>query len=75
MNDQARTTGGPVHIIVTAFRGRTVEQKRDLVRRLTDAAVDVLEVDAEAVSVEIDEGGPEDWGRGGVLSVDRTPSG
>lgn len=67
--------GGPVHIIVSAFRGRTVEQKRDLVRRLTDAAVDVLGVDAEAVSVEIDEGGPEDWARGGILSVDRAPSG
>jgi 4-oxalocrotonate tautomerase family enzyme len=65
---------GPVHIIVTAFRGRTLEQKRELVRRFTEVAASVLGVDAEAVTIEIDEGGPEDWGRGGLLSIDRTPT-
>ena len=72
MDDQAAPWSGPVHIIVTAFRGRTMEQKRALVRGLTDVAASVLGVDPEAVTVEIAEGEPEDWGRGGVLSVDRT---
>ena len=63
---------GALHITVTAFRGRTLGQMRELVRRFTADAVEVLHVDREAVTIEINENGPEDWARGGTLSIDRS---
>ena len=58
-------------LIVQQIEGRTVEQKRELARRLTDAAVDVLGVDPETVTVFIEEVPPENFARGGVLALDR----
>jgi 4-oxalocrotonate tautomerase len=58
-------------LIVQQIEGRTVEQKRELARRLTDVAVDVLGVDPETVTVFIEEVPPENFARGGVLTADR----
>jgi len=58
-------------IIVKATRGRTLDQKRELVRRITGDVVEVFKVAPELVSIEIVEGEPENWARGGILSVDR----
>ena len=58
-------------LIVQQIEGRTVEQKRELARRLTEVAVEVLDVDPETVTVFIEEVPPENFARGGVLAVDR----
>ena len=61
-------------LIVQQIEGRTVEQKRELARRLTDVAVDVLGVDPATVTVFIEEVPPENFARGGVLALDRDRS-
>jgi 4-oxalocrotonate tautomerase len=58
-------------LIVQQIEGRTVEQKRELARRLTDTVVDILQVDAETVTVFIEEVPPENFARGGLLALDR----
>jgi 4-oxalocrotonate tautomerase len=50
---------------ITMMRGRTDEQKEQLIERLTAAARDHLGVDAAAVRVAIVEVGAQDWGIGG----------
>ena len=58
-------------IIIQSLAGRTVEQKRELVRRLTEAVVDVYRVTPEQVTIFIEEAGPENLAKGGVLELDR----
>jgi 4-oxalocrotonate tautomerase len=58
-------------LIVQQIEGRTVDQKRELARRLTDVTVDVLGVDPETVTVFIEEVPPENFARGGTLAIDR----
>lgn len=62
-------------IIVQAIFGRTVEQKRELARRLTEAAVEVYEVDPQTVTVFMEEVPPENFARAGVLALDRRTEG
>ncbi len=59
--------------IITAniLSGRTIEQKRALIRALTDAAVDALGVQPGQVRVIISEVAPEHWGMGGVSKADQ----
>jgi 4-oxalocrotonate tautomerase len=62
-------------IIIQAIEGRTVEQKRDLARRVTDAVVESWGVDPEIVTVRIEEVPPENFARAGLLAADRkTPT-
>ncbi|WP_034092068.1 4-oxalocrotonate tautomerase DmpI [Streptacidiphilus albus] len=57
--------------IVTVQQGpRTVELKRELVARITDAFVDAYKIPADSVQVWIQETGPESWGSGGKLTAD-----
>ena len=57
---------------ITVLQGpRTVELKRELVSRITDAFVDTLGVPADTVQVWIQETPLESWGEGGVLTADR----
>ena len=58
-------------IIVQAISGRTVEQKRELARRLTDVVVDTWGVDPNTVTIRIEEVPPENFARAGVLAADR----
>ncbi len=50
--------------------GRTVEQKREIVRRMTDALVEVCGAVEERVHVIINEVDEDSWGRGGKLLSD-----
>ena len=61
-------------LIVQQIEGRTVEQKRELARRLTETVVDILRVDPETVTVFIEEVPPENFARAGVLAADRNQS-
>ena len=58
-------------LIVQQIEGRSVEQKRELARRLTDTVVDILGVDPDTVTVFIEEVPPENFARAGVLALDR----
>ena len=59
------------HVQVTMLRGRTTEQKRKLVARMTDAMVEEAGATRDAVTVVLVEVGKEDFARGGTLIADR----
>jgi 4-oxalocrotonate tautomerase len=58
-------------VIVEFWEGRTVEQKRNLVRAITDAMIEHGGCKPEHLHVVIHETPKESWGRAGVLSSDR----
>jgi 4-oxalocrotonate tautomerase len=59
-------------IIVQATKGRSLEQKRGLVRDLTKAMCDNFDVEPDQVTVVIQESDPENIAKGGVLAADRS---
>ncbi len=60
-------------VVVYALQGRTVDQKRALVKDITDAVVKNFGAPLDAVTVQIVECPPTDKGKGkgGVLFSDR----
>lgn len=58
-------------IQITMLKGRTLEQKRRIVERVTDALAEEAKTPKEGVVVTIVEVEREDYGRGGVLMTDR----
>ncbi|WP_328322403.1 4-oxalocrotonate tautomerase DmpI [Streptomyces sp. NBC_00388] len=57
--------------VVTVLQGpRDVEQKRELVTRITDAFVDAYKIPAEAVQVWVTEVPTDSWGTAGKLTAD-----
>jgi 4-oxalocrotonate tautomerase len=65
--------GEPVmpEVTIQMVEGRTLEQKRELARRVTDLLVEVCKVDPSAVLVVFHENKREDKAKGGVLFSDR----
>lgn len=60
-------------IRVEMFAGRSREQKRALVRELTDTFVRVAGGKPESVTIILDDVDKEDWGAGGALMCDKYP--
>ncbi len=60
-------------IRVEMFKGRTREQKRALVRELTDAFVRTCGSKPEDVTLVITDVDKEDWAAGGELMADKYP--
>tara|TARA_X000001036_G_scaffold417783_1_gene436054 strand:+ start:820 stop:1014 length:195 start_codon:yes stop_codon:yes gene_type:complete len=60
-------------IRVEMFAGRTEQQKRALVRELTDAFVNAAGGTPESVNVVITDVDKSDWGSGGELCSDKFP--
>lgn len=58
-------------ITIKLAKGRTVEQKRDLAKAVTDAAVSSIDVKPEWVTVLIEELDRENWASGGQLHSDK----
>jgi len=58
-------------IILELAEGRTIEQKRQIVKEFTDTIVRVCGVDREAAVVIIHENPRTDKAKGGVLFSDR----
>lgn len=58
-------------ITVKMLDGRTQEQKRKLVKAITDAMVEICNAKPEGTSVVIEEVTREHWATGGVLVADR----
>lgn len=61
-------------VTVETWEGRTVEQKRRLVKALTDAMVEHFDSTRERTYVVIHDVPKQNWGRGGVLSADEETS-
>lgn len=57
-------------IQVTMSQGRTVEQKRELVKVLTRETAQILKTKEDAVRILIYEVSKENWGNAGVLGLD-----
>ena len=57
-------------IQVTMSSGRTVDQKRELVRTLTRETARILGAKEDSVRVLIYEVSGENWGNAGILGVD-----
>jgi 4-oxalocrotonate tautomerase len=60
---------------VTMVEGRTVEQKHDLIRKLTEAVHEALGTDHSRVRVAIYEVSADDWGIGGEAYSKVRPNG
>lgn len=58
-------------VTVQMFPGRTVEQKRKLVKVMTDAMVEHAGASPKNLFVLIHEVKEEDWALAGVLGIDR----
>jgi len=50
--------------------GRTLDQKRQLVKGITDAVVSSFNVRPDQVTVVIHEQAPENRAKGGILGID-----
>lgn len=58
-------------IVVYAVKGRTQEQKKLLLQKITQAVVESFDVPADKVVVQIVESEPSNKSRGGVLYSER----
>jgi 4-oxalocrotonate tautomerase len=64
--------GGPVPIIhVYLFEGRTLDQKRKLVDKMTDAVVTSLDVKPEDVRIILQEMAKDNCATAGALAMDK----
>jgi 4-oxalocrotonate tautomerase len=59
-------------VTVQMFEGRTIDQKRRLVKAITDAMVEHADARPDGLHVVLHEVSKENWGRAGVLGSDRT---
>ena len=57
-------------VIVEFWEGRTVDQKRNLVKAITKAMVDEAACKPEHLHVVIHDTPKDSWGRAGVLGID-----
>jgi 4-oxalocrotonate tautomerase len=55
---------------ISMRKGRTQEQKRRLIQRVTDALVEEAGARPERVTVIIQDVAPEDWATGGTTLAD-----
>lgn len=62
-------------VTVQLWEGRTLDQKRALVAALTKAVVDNVDADPSGLHVILQEVGKENWGRAGILGLDRPSAG
>lgn len=62
------------HMQITLLAGRTVEQKRRAVKRITDVMCEELQVKAETLTIALVEVPRENYARNGVLLSDRADS-
>ena len=61
-------------VTIQLWEGRSTEQKRRLVKAITDAMVEHADANPDGLHVVIQEIPLENWGRAGVLGIDRRES-
>ena len=59
------------YVNVKMLKGRTVDQKKEIIAGITKVVSDVLGKDPKATYVVIDEVDPDNWGIGGESMTDR----
>jgi 4-oxalocrotonate tautomerase len=69
--ERAMVQGQMPTVQITMLKGRTTEQKRKLVERVTDAIAEEAGTPKAAVIVAIHEVDRDDYAIGGVLVADR----
>ena len=57
-------------IQITISQGRSVEQKRELVKVLTRETARIMKTEEEKIRILIYEVSKENWGNAGMLGVD-----
>jgi 4-oxalocrotonate tautomerase len=60
------------HVQITMLEGRTIEQKRRAVKRITDVLQEELNVNPEKLTITILEVPRHSYARNGILLSDRT---
>lgn len=60
------------NVTIEWLQGRTLDQKRKVIAGITELLVSEADARKEAVQVTFHEMSKEDWGRGGLLGIDRT---
>jgi 4-oxalocrotonate tautomerase len=60
------------NVTVEWLEGRTVDEKRKVIAGITDLLVESAHARREAVQVTFRDMRRDDWGRGGLLAMDRT---
>jgi 4-oxalocrotonate tautomerase len=58
-------------VTIKIAKGRTINQKRNLVKSLTDSVVSSLDIPSEWITVLIEEFDRENWSSGGELHSDK----
>jgi 4-oxalocrotonate tautomerase len=61
-------------VIIYAVEGRTLDQKRGLMKDITSAVMRNFDVEAEAVTVQLIEAPKTSKAKGGVLFSERPPA-
>jgi 4-oxalocrotonate tautomerase len=59
------------NVTIEWLQGRSLDQKRKVIAGITDLLVDAADARREAVQVTFIDMSKEDWGRGGLLGIDR----
>lgn len=60
------------HVQITMLEGRTIEQKRRAVKRITDILQEELNVKPEKLTITLLEVPRQSYARNGILLSDRT---
>ena len=60
------------NVTIEWLEGRTVDQRRQVIAGITDLLVEAAGARREAVQVTFRDMTKDNWGRGGLLGVDRT---
>jgi 4-oxalocrotonate tautomerase len=60
------------NVTIEWLEGRTLEQRRQVIAGITDLLVEAAGARREAVQVTFREMTKDNWGRGGLLGIDRT---
>ncbi len=58
-------------VIVKMFEGRSLDQKRALVKKVTQAVSETVNAKEESIIVMIEEMKKENYSSGGILSADK----
>lgn len=58
-------------VMIDFYKGRTLEQKRAMVKKVTEALVETIQCKPEAVHITLREISPEDVANGGILNSDK----
>ena len=60
------------NVTIEWLEGRTVDQRRQVIAGITDLLVEAGGARREAVQVTFRDMTKDNWGRGGLLGIDRT---